>query len=89
MRLAAESAQAFGDVVVEQVDSRVLVLTQVRRGQVGHTHCLLVVIRDVVHVQVRVRELFERSVVWENDDSLIIIIINSLIYIVYMFRGGM
>lgn len=64
--LAAQSAQAFGDVMVKQVDSSVLVLTQVRCGQVSHAGRLLVIIWHVVHVQVRVRELLECSVVYDR-----------------------
>lgn len=67
MAHATQSTRTFGDVVIEQIDTCVLVVSQVSRGQVGHAGGLLVVIRHhVVHVRVRMRELLECPVIYSK-----------------------
>lgn len=62
---AAQRTGAFGDVVLEEVDSRVGAFPQVGGGHVRHAGGFLVVVgHHVVHVGVRVGELFKCPVIY-------------------------
>lgn len=64
---AAQGARPFRYVMVEQIYTYVLLITQVGRGQVSHAGSLLVVVRhDIVHVHIRVSELFKRPVIYSK-----------------------
>lgn len=61
---AAQSTGALGDVVFEEVDTRMRAFPQVGGGHVRHAGGLLVVVgHHVVHVGVGVGELLKRPVV--------------------------
>lgn len=64
MTHTTQSTQTFRYVMIEQIHTRVLVVPQISRGQVGHAGGLLVIIcHHIIHVHVRVCELLKRSVI--------------------------
>ncbi len=64
---STQGTRSFRYVMVEQIYSYVLFIPQVGRGQVSHAGSLLIVVcHNIIHVHIRVSELFKRPVIYSK-----------------------